>query len=229
MADLQDWISNTEQFYNLLSGAEIERLERYLSKDKRSEFLISRGLLRMILAAYLDGDPAKLEIHISQDGKPWVDQAGMSFNISHSGKILLIACGTSGNIGVDIQEIYQISSLTRIIERFFSPAEKNYLAGADTLSESFFELWTAKEAYLKALGAGFQSSPPEISLLPDPSHPGSYTVTGPPSAGQRWSVRTLEVGVGFKAAAAAVGQIKGITLLPLSPDQDQGKSAGQLP
>ena len=217
--DLLAWEPHSPLFRPLLSDAEAERLERFKVQTKKNEFLISHGLLRLILGAYLGKDPKELEIEVSDHGKPFLRTGELGFNISHSGKFLLCACGLWPQIGVDIQEMYEISGKERIIERYFSPAEKDYLNSINKPSkELFFELWAAKEALLKAMGSGFQVSPAEVSLVPDPGIHGSFTASVPGIHTQAWSIKNLEIGGNFKAAAAVDGNIKTTMLIPLSSE-----------
>jgi phosphopantetheinyl transferase len=87
-----------------------------------------------------------------------------------------------------------------------------------TLEDSFFELWTAKEALLKAMGSGFLVNPAEVSLLPDQRDSSRHTVSIPGEQPQSWSVFNLDVGKEFKAAAAAQGTIETMFLIPLEPE-----------
>lgn len=221
-ADLNSWTTWTEQFAELLSEVERERLARYKIQTKRTEFTLSRGLLRLVLGSYLGQDPGSLEILVSQQGKPYLPDQEVRFNISHSSSLLLYACGLYQNIGIDIQRIYGISSLETIAKRYFSSVEREYLSTIDSPQEAFFEIWTAKEAYLKGVGAGFQSSPTEVSLLPDLSPSGRFKVSLPSSERQNWFVYKLEIGKGFKAALAADQEIAEIQIIPLLPPQTAG-------
>jgi 4'-phosphopantetheinyl transferase len=221
-ADLKVWTTRTELLAGLLSDVERERLGRYKIPTKRTEFALSRGLLRVVLGSYLGQDPGSLEIHVSQQGKPYLPNQEIRFNISHSGSLLLCACGLHQNIGIDIQQIYAISSLETIAKRYFSFVESEYLAAVESPQEAFFEIWTAKEAYLKAVGAGFTGSPTEVSLLPDLRQTGRFTVTNPSAGSKGWSVYNLEVGKGFKAALAADQEITEIQIIPLLPPETAG-------
>jgi len=216
-ADLKAWTTRAELLAELLSEVEVERLGRYKIPAKRTEFTLSRGLLRVVLGSYLGLDPASLDIYISQQGKPYLPNEELRFNVSHSGRHLLCACGLHQSIGIDIQQIYAISSLETIAKRYFSSVESEYLAAMESPQEVFFEIWTAKEAYLKAVGAGFQGSPTEVSLLPDLNQAGRFRVSTPPGGRGNWSVYKLEVGKGFKAALAADQEITEIQIIPLLP------------
>lgn len=223
IADLQAWDSYWPVFRTLLSSSETNRLERFKVQAKQDEFLVSRGLLRLVLGAYLGKDPQQLAIEVDPFGKPYLRGSELGFNISHSSKVLLCACGLSLHIGVDVQEIYAIRGQDRIVERYFSPAEKEYLNQMGSPSrDSFFELWSAKEALLKAVGSGFQTDPAQISLVPDHRIPGRYSSSIPGAQAQLWSVIKLEIGKEFKAAVAADGEIETTILIPLECESAVG-------
>jgi 4'-phosphopantetheinyl transferase len=90
--------------------------------------------------------------------RPYFD-AAVDFNIAHSGK-LVICCGTKkGQVGVDIEKIKEIdmSGYTN----HFTPKEWKKI---DNQTESFYDLWTRKEAVLKAIGTGFYTPLPDIDV-----------------------------------------------------------------
>ena len=101
-------------------------------------------------------------LRYAESGKPYVGVgSGMYVSISHSHGLCAAAVSDS-EIGVDIEYIDPSRSterLKRLAERFFSADELAYIkAGADAvdavLPERFFEVWCAKESYVKYTGAG---------------------------------------------------------------------------
>jgi phosphopantetheinyl transferase len=117
---------------------------------------------------------------------------------------------------VDVQEIFEVSNLNWIIERYFSPDEKEYLRSMETFSiGSFFELWTTKEAFLKAVGSGFQGHPQQISLVPTQIDLNRYIISSPRIKDRAWVIKPLDVGGGSKAAAAVNGDLLDTVMIPL--------------
>ena len=119
---------------------------------------------------YLTEDPNDLSINYTPAGKPFLPDTELQFNLSHSKDFLLCGISLTNQIGIDIQEIYPISSLDRIINNYFSPTEIQYLRSLpsrEEYQEHFFAIWTAKEAYLKAVGDGIQGSFNQLSMIPD--------------------------------------------------------------
>ncbi|TVS10235.1 MAG: 4'-phosphopantetheinyl transferase superfamily protein [Wenzhouxiangella sp.] len=116
-------------------------------------------LLRLILGAYLDC-PGK-EIRLLRDpvGKPAlaeeVNHPGLQFNLSHSGSWLAIAVARGAPVGIDIERHRTLSRSAELARRYFSSTEAEAVAALDEPARShrFFELWTVREAHIKAMGS----------------------------------------------------------------------------
>lgn len=123
---------------------------------------LGRTPLLALLAAYLDADPASLELCNDDFGKPRLfvsatEHLDLQFNWSHSGALALVALARHVAPGVDIEQPREGVRILDIAQRFFAPDEAAALAAADSPAERaalFFRLWCAKEAVLKALGRG---------------------------------------------------------------------------
>lgn len=85
-----------------LDAQERERYQRFLSPNKRRQFLTSRVLLKQLLSRYLGKQVDQLALQYSLQHKPFIEE-NIHFNISHSGKHLLIGVALHA-VGVDIQE-----------------------------------------------------------------------------------------------------------------------------
>jgi 4'-phosphopantetheinyl transferase len=122
---------------------------------------MGRAPLLALLAAYLQADPASLELRNDEHGKPHLyvrgeEHRGLHFNWSHSGGYAVVALARNVVPGVDIEQPREGVKILDIARRFFAPEEARALeACAETEREAlFFGLWCAKEAVLKALGRG---------------------------------------------------------------------------
>ena len=91
------------------------------------------------------------EWYVLNNGKPYYYNRNFEFNISHSGNYVVVAFSNQ-KIGVDIEKIaeFDIASVTDN----FHPDEIEYINSSANTFESFFKIWTRKEAYLKATGKG---------------------------------------------------------------------------
>ncbi len=89
-------------------------------------------------------------------GKPFfVNFPNIHFNVSHSGNYCVAAFSTSP-VGIDVQKI--CTPFMDIADSFFNLEEQNYLHSIDESAQpgAFYELWTLKESYIKAVGKGMQ-------------------------------------------------------------------------
>jgi 4'-phosphopantetheinyl transferase len=135
-----------------LDPSELERAARYKFAIHRHRFIASRGLLREILAKYLDRPPTGLEFEYLAFGKPVLRNASLQFNLAHSEQRFILAVADQP-IGVDLEIRRPMSDLDALAAQVFSAEELLEWHGLRD-AESFFKLWTRKEALLKGIGLG---------------------------------------------------------------------------
>jgi 4'-phosphopantetheinyl transferase len=157
-----------ESLTRFLTAAELALCDRCRLPQVRQRKIVARAKLRQILSRYLDQSPQEIEISVGSQGKPQV--AGLEFNLSHSGDLVAYAV-SDRPVGIDIECVRSID-LSGIIQRFFTPSEFaawQKLPPADR-EIAFFQTWTIKEAYLKAIGTGLHTplSEVEVSIDQDP-------------------------------------------------------------
>lgn len=144
----------------LLSESEAVRARRFLAPLHGQRYLVAHARLRQLLAQTLQQDAQSLEFTEGPHGKPELGGAatasGLKFNLSHSGAMGLVGWSWRRHIGVDVEVWREMRDDAALVRRYFSPAE---IAAWESLppterTEAFFNLWTRKEAYIKALGLG---------------------------------------------------------------------------
>ncbi len=129
-----------------------------------------RAPLLAMLGAYLGVPPADVQLETSEHGRPALaghQQERFSFNWSHSHDQALIAIARGVLPGIDLERLRAHPKAVPIARRYFSPDET---AALEALPEgqrdrAFLELWTAKEAVLKALGRGLAFGLHRLSIL----------------------------------------------------------------
>lgn len=195
-----------ERFGALLSASERQRLQRFHFADHRRRYQIGHGALRAILGGYLRVDPALIEFGQGPRGKPYLagPQAGSGvfFNLSHSGKLAVIGLSRA-ELGLDIEKVRHLESLTEIARKHFSPTE---FAALDALQGearelAFYRCWTRKEAYIKAIGEGL-SMPLDtfdVSLCEEPKFLACRDGREDPA---NWSMLDVSPGPEFVGAVA---------------------------
>lgn len=156
------------QHADLVSDAELNRAQDMLPPAARQEFLSFRACLRMVLAlCYIKTiSPHNIRIEFSEDGKPWLpDAPSLKFNISHSHGALVIAV-SNREVGIDIEKIRPIPDWHDLAQNFLAPTDTASIANhAETeQSAAFLHCFTAREAYLKALGTGFSTRLPAMDF-----------------------------------------------------------------
>lgn len=139
----------------ILSLAEKERAAGMSHIESRERFLSSHRALRRILSRYTGCEPARIEFKTSIHGKPEVE--GVKFSLSHSGELALVAVSLD-EVGVDVERVRSMRRLDAFIQRFFDADEVSQVMQAEHKLHRFFEIWTRKEAYLKALGIGLRGA-----------------------------------------------------------------------
>jgi 4'-phosphopantetheinyl transferase len=157
LLDDEVFLSIKENLLELLpvSGRNFYTRFRRISGLQRS--LFGELLSRAVLSRKLGIHSASIVFNKSENGKPYLDNRKVHFNLTHSGNWVVMAMAEA-EVGIDIELIRPINY--RIAERFFSPAEVRTLNSKmnnDKL-EYFFELWTLKESYLKLIGTGLTRS-----------------------------------------------------------------------
>lgn len=190
---------------SLLSADEIERMNRFHFDKDRKNFLFCRSMLRIMLASYLGALPVELVFAYSAHGKPSLanPKVCLDFNLSHSGRDLLIATCLDRKIGVDLEWIRRDLDVQEIARRFFSEAENKALQAMPISSryDTFFACWTRKEAFVKARGEGLSCPLSSFDISLDPREEQVELTTRPDASETRkWQVWSLNGIQGFAAA-----------------------------
>ena len=205
--DLDSSWSLELNFDNLLSDDERSRAGSYVFPKDASRFMLCRTMLRLGLAGYLQQVPRTISLASNCHGKPrLVDHPELHFNVSHSDRLGLIAFTTVGEVGIDAERMQRDVEALEIARTCFTKNESALVAAAQTPREQtsiFLNLWTRKEAVLKAAGYGIShgvdlvdvSQPPmgQIRLI---NAPGDLTESC-------WRVDDLKLVDGFVGAVAA--------------------------
>jgi 4'-phosphopantetheinyl transferase len=192
--------------FELLDCEEQQRASRFRVSSAREQFVISHAFLRLVLAEYLQTDAAGVRFHIAPSGKPEsIDDKSIRFNLSHSEGAAAIAITRDRAVGIDIEGIREDVEVIDLADRFFSPAEAEWLRSqpASERIGAFFSCWTAKEALLKACGIGLLTSLSGFSVIPGPENEQiKVDICGNDCLPKNWSVWQLNLGPALCAALA---------------------------
>lgn len=131
-----------------------ELANRSISAQKKAVSDFSREFVSFHTSQVTGVSPDKLEYIYGEHGKPYIKGNPLYFNVSHCGNIVLAAFA-SEEIGADIELVRTFN--WAVVKKLFTCEEKNYMELSPNQTEAdkrFFEIWTAKEAFLKLLGVG---------------------------------------------------------------------------
>ncbi|MEQ6356263.1 4'-phosphopantetheinyl transferase superfamily protein [Lysinibacillus sp. M3] len=143
-----------------------EQLNKFFYKEDKYRSILSDVLVRYICLKELKIRISELEFEKNLYGKPYLkNNSDFHFNISHSGKWIVCAVGST-SLGVDIEEIKEIDLG---ITKFFSEWENNYIHDGNDIEkwERFFDIWTLKESYIKAVGKGMSINLDSFTIMYD--------------------------------------------------------------
>lgn len=192
-----------------LSPPEQERAARFRFEQHRNPFVAAHGLLRLLLSRYLQTEPSAVQFAYGAHGKPSLAargaSSGLHFNLTHSENLALLAVTRAAPLGVDVEQIRMPADADQLVARFFSARENAAFQSLPAAQKpvAFFNLWTRKEAWLKATGEGIgyllnrvevsflSNEPARLLALPDNSAPLTH-----------WALHDLSPAPGFAAALA---------------------------
>jgi 4'-phosphopantetheinyl transferase len=190
-----------ERLERMLSADERERAERFVfARDKR-RFVVGRAVLRMMLANYLELKPECIRFSYGTEGKPFLAQGierNLSFNLTNCEDLALAAFSIDREVGIDLERLDREIEVEEIAAQFFTPGE---VAAIRALRPEFrhlrfFEFWTRKEAYIKALGYGLSVPLNEFDVASILGRPG-FCANG---SSVRWSMRQFAPEPGYVGA-----------------------------
>ncbi|MBS0258080.1 4'-phosphopantetheinyl transferase superfamily protein [Agrobacterium tumefaciens] len=131
----------------LLNDVEWAQAQRFHKLEDSLRFQGAHVLKRLLVGAAVGMETADLHFSRAAGGKPFLVNAGpLDFNLSHGGNWVVVAFSRSGRVGVDVESERE--------EDFWKEITSAFLAPMDAKNVGFLKMWTAKEAAVKADGAG---------------------------------------------------------------------------
>ena len=189
---------------DLLDADERCRADRFRVEAGRQRFVAARAMLRRLLAGRLGLPPQSIRLATGPRGKPALADPTADaphFNLAHSGDLAVVALA-GAELGVDVEALRPFPRAERFAARFFAPSEQQWLAAqpAAESEHASLELWTFKEAYLKAVGSGIAMTLAGVEI--DPDRPALQRVAGVPVAAGEWTLLSARLpGPGVAAVA----------------------------
>jgi 4'-phosphopantetheinyl transferase len=198
-----------ERFHATLTGDEQERAAKFYFPKDRQHFIVARGLLRLILGRYLDQAPTQLRFVYNAYGKPSLEATpSLHFNLSHSKGLALLGVSSDRELGIDLEYVRTDFPFEQVAKSVFSVPEQAILRSLPEAAkpEAFFNAWTRKEAYIKALGQGLSIPLDQFDVAFLPGEPAALReVRGTWANAHDWTLQHLAPAPDYAGAIAVAG------------------------
>jgi 4'-phosphopantetheinyl transferase len=210
---------------NLATPAAVARLEIFLSAEEREQaarfhfvadkrrFTVRRAVRRQLLAACLEKKPEAVHIRLSSHGQPAIvgqeGAGGLRFSCSHSADWGLVAIASGIELGVDLEQHRPLADAEGLARTYFSDAEIRELAGLpeSLKTAGFFNCWTRKEAFVKAIGLGLAFPLNRFSVSLAPGQPAVLLdVAEDCGPAKKWTMVSLEPSADYSSALVFEGK-----------------------
>jgi 4'-phosphopantetheinyl transferase len=194
--DVRSAYARRNDLWRVLAKDERQKATDLLFEDDRKRFVVSRGVLRILLGRYLRAQPDSFVFGYNPHGKPFlVGAPGIRFSTSHSHDLVLLAFVR--------EHLREDLGLDEIASRHFATREVATLHSLPNTSrkEAFFACWTRKEAFAKAKGRGLTLPFNRFEVTLAPGEPAMLlNVEEDIREPFRWTVQELIPGPGYAAA-----------------------------
>lgn len=194
---------------DVLSEEERAKVARFAAPEDGDLYLTAHALTRCLLSRLVGDPPAALQFRSGERGRPELAgpaaESGVRFNLSHTRG--LAACGVTlhAAIGVDVEQHTRKVELDSVGRRVFSPQELASLAAlsGEAQRRRFFDLWTLKEAYVKATGKGLASPLRSVTVSAEAPDPVPIHFSDPSlDRADGWCLRRLQLPPSHSLAVA---------------------------
>ena len=209
-----------------LSRDEIERSAQFALPQEQRRFILSRIVLRDVLARYHGAPAADIPLAREAGGRPFVQGAErLFFSLSHTAGVALIAVADRA-VGVDVERVRRVPRAAAIARRVLHPdtvALLETLPGPDFAS-AFLDAWTLREAHVKAVGGGLFRTADVLPFDPRLADDATVHAVASRADGARWSVARFLPYASTRAALAAPGILHRIRIMDWNDTPEEGDS-----
>lgn len=187
-----------DEYLCWLDPNELVRASAFRRRGDRDRFVARRGQMRAHLGHDLGIAPHLVRIDTDEQGKPFLpDAPDLAFNLSQSNGLALLATMRGKAIGCDIEWRNPELACPRVAARLFARQEYETLTALppDQWIAGFYNCWTRKEAYVKALGLGLSHPLDAFTVSVAPDEPARFMSDEP-----GWTLASFEPAPGYQAA-----------------------------
>lgn len=213
---------NDSLYESLLGAAELEHYRSLQYPETRFDYLLSRALLRTVLAGYLNCSPESLQFDRNEFGKPCLvgKDSALKFNISLTEGLVMCAVSMGAKLGADVEYHPHERSMLEVADQYFSALEVAELKRLPVAQQrqGFFRYWTLKESLIKARGQGlsvpldsfsFRASAGTAKLV---SYPEGFV-----DKSELWDFRSFQFGSDYSGAISLAAPIQSMRLMESIP------------
>lgn len=167
-----DYTIHINELWSYLSEDEKQKASEYYRTKLTKKYIISRGILRCLLSCYTQKHPAELKFVYNKFGKPSLKRHELHFNLSHSELLTCYAISLDHRVGIDLESHDRNLDTRELASIVFTTSEQeafNKIHDVKARTRLFYDLWTKKEAIIKAEGQGLSlpiNTIEVINLLP---------------------------------------------------------------
>lgn len=216
LPDNEQLVSN---WHALLQAREQQRAAKFRQSANRNAFILGRGLFRIIAGQITGQSPQQVTIDTSYTGKPYLAHApNWHLSVSHTGDWVVVAVAQVP-VGIDVEYVNPRFIIDDLIPAVLTPDEQRTMTKSTNARLLFYELWTRKEALVKATGKGMDDD-----FINVPGLEGRHVVDsdligdmGP------WQVQPFVIADSYQAALAYVYEP------PMQPHQFYDVSSAIIP
>lgn len=212
----------------LLSDEECQRASRFVFDRDRRRFVVARARLRQLLAARRNVRPESVELVYGAHGKPSfarrVGDPDLRFNVSHCEDIAVYAFARGCEIGIDVEMVRAIRDADDVAARFFSRRENEAYLALEPRDRplGFYNCWTRKEAFVKAVGDGLSHPLDDFDVSLALEEPARILRVGS-TQGERcgWRMDSFQPAAGHVAAVVTERFVGGDAACDPRPPRDR--------
>jgi len=192
-------------YWRILTKDEKERANNFFSTTDKIGYIAGRGAMRILLGRYLHKSAEQVSIQYAKNGKPYVEDK-LEFNLSNSKNMAVFVVNQRHIVGVDIEYTPRMIEFASIAKRFFSEEESTVVLRAKSkdLPAYFYNCWTRKEAFIKALGDGLSFPLDQFVVTCAPEDTPRLISTKWDAKEQKaWNLWAFDIGLEYTGAIAS--------------------------
>ena len=184
---------------NECNSSTSDQIKKQRLENKRYVEQMSWLMLKQIIYNHSGRTITKRDIGRNRYGKPFLKGiTDLHFNISHSG-CWIVTVVDNMPIGVDVELILPVDY--KLIKNFLSDIEYRDLMDSSSPVDYFYDLWTLKESYIKAVGKGL--SIPLDSFMIRKSD-GTFKIESSAPIKEKWFFKQYDFDKNYKLSLCAM-------------------------